>query len=264
MAGTRENERLAAALDYLRRGWSVLPIEPHGKRPLIPWRPFQSGIASADAVRHWFERWPDANVGLVTGGLSGLVVLDVDISHGGADSLAALEREHGALPITLEAVTGGGGRHIYFRHPGAPVMNRVALRPGIDLRGDGGCVVAPPSVHSSGRRYTWAARRSLDEVGMAPLPHWLRETAGSTHKGHSLVHWRSLVREGVEEGQRNASLASLSGHLLQRDVDPEVVLELLLAWNRVRCRPPLDDAEVARVINSIVRLHQRDDGTDEL
>jgi hypothetical protein len=70
------------------------------------------------------------------------------------------------------------------------------------------------------------------------------------------------VREGVEEGQRNASLASLSGHLLKRDVDPEVVLELLLAWNRVRCRPPLDDGEVAAVVESIVRLHQREDGAD--
>lgn len=242
----------------------MLPIEPHGKRPLIPWRPFQTDIVSADAVRHWFERWPDANVGLITGGLSGLVVLDVDISHAGADSLAALEREHGALPTTLEAVTGGGGRHIYFRHPGHPVMNRVALRPGIDVRGDGGCVVAPPSVHSSGRHYAWVSGRSPDEVPLAPLPHWLQDAADATHKGHSLAHWRSLVRDGVEEGQRNASLASLSGHLLRHDVDSEVVLELLLAWNALRCRPPLDDAEVVRVVDSIVRLHQRDEGTDPL
>jgi hypothetical protein len=141
-------------------------------------------------------------------------------------------------------------------------MNRVGLRAGIDLRGDGGCVVAPPSVHSSGRRYAWITGRSPEEVPLAPLPHWLQDAAGATRKGHPLAHWRSLVREGVEEGQRNASLASLSGHLLKRDVDPEVVLELLLAWNRVRCRPPLDDGEVAAVVESIVRLHQREDGAD--
>ncbi len=263
MARTQDSERLAAALDYLRRGWSVLPIEPRGKRPLVPWRPFQSGAASTDTVRQWFERWPDANVGVVTGGISGLVVLDVDTGHGGADSLAALEQEHGALPVTLEAVTGGGGRHLYFRHPGRPVVNRVGLRAGLDLRGDGGCVVAPPSGHPSGRRYAWAARRSLDEVPLAPLPHWLQVAVDSTRKGHPVAHWRSLVRDGVDEGQRNASLASLSGHLLGRDVDPEVVLELLLAWNRVRCRPPLNDAEVARVVTSIARLHQRDEGTEQ-
>jgi hypothetical protein len=114
LARIQESERFTAALDYLRRGWSVLPIEPHGKRPLVPWRPFQSGAASVDAVRQWFERWPDANIGLVTGGLSGLVVLDVDTGHGGADSLAALEQEHGALPVTLEALTGAVGATFIF------------------------------------------------------------------------------------------------------------------------------------------------------
>jgi hypothetical protein len=263
MARTQENERLAAALDYLRHGWSVLPIEPRGKRPLVPWRPLQNDAASVDSVREWFQRWPDANVGIVTGGVSGLVILDVDTRHGGAASLAALEQEHGELPVTLEALTGGGGRHLYFRHPGPPVTNRTGLRPGVDLRGDGGCVVAPPSVHPSGRRYAWDKQCSLDEVPLAPLPHWLLGAGDSTRKGHPTAHWRSLVRDGVDEGQRNASLASLSGHLLGRDVDPEVVLELLLAWNRVRCRPPLDDAEVARVVNSIARLHQREQGSEQ-
>lgn len=263
MVKIQENDRLAAALDYLGRGWSVLPVEPRGKRPLIPWRSFQSQAASRDAVTHWFQRSPDANVAIVTGHLSGLVVLDVDTYHGGADSLAALEEAHGALPVTLEALTGGGGRHLYFRHPGPPVMNRVGLKPGIDLRADGGCVVAPPSVHPSGRRYAWVTGRAPGEVPLAALPHWLLGAADSTRRGHTPAHWRSLVREGVEEGQRNASLASLSGHLLRRDVDPEVALELMLAWNRVRCRPPLDDAEVAGVVKSIARLHRHEPGADE-
>jgi hypothetical protein len=142
------------------------------------------------------------------------------------------------------------------------VLNRVGLRPGIDLRGDGGCVVAPPSVHPSGQHYAWVAQRSPDDVALAPLPQWLLGSPDLLHKGHTLAHWRSLVRAGVEEGQRNASLASLSGHLLARDVDPEVALELLLAWNRIRCRPPLDDAEVTAVVDSIARLHQREHGTD--
>ncbi|HTY93933.1 MAG TPA: primase C-terminal domain-containing protein, partial [Steroidobacteraceae bacterium] len=144
--------------------------------------------------------------------------------------------------------------------PGRPVMNRVGLKPGIDLRGDGGCVVAPPSVHPSGRPYSWVKRRTPDEVPLASLPDWLLAAAGSVRRGHPLAHWRSLVREGVEEGQRNESLASLTGHLLGRDVDPEVALELLLAWNRVRCRPPLEDAEVAGVVRSIWRLHEQEQG----
>jgi hypothetical protein len=73
--------------------------------------------------------------------------------------------------------------------------------------------------------------------------------------GRSLSDWRRLVREGVAEGRRNSTIASLTGHLLWHGVDPDMALELLLAWNRIRCRPPLDDAEVAQVVASITRLH---------
>jgi hypothetical protein len=86
----------------------------------------------------------------VTGAASDLTVLDIDPEHGGADSLAALEQRYGALPATIEAVTGGGGRHLYFAHPGGIVHNMVAIESGIDLRGDGGFVVAPPSTHPNG------------------------------------------------------------------------------------------------------------------
>jgi hypothetical protein len=76
--------------------------------------------------------------------------------------------------------------------------------------------------------------------------------------GRSRDEWRRLVREGVPEGQRNSTIASLTGHLLWRGIDTRVALELLLAWNRVRCRPPLDDAEVAQVVASIAQLHEHD------
>jgi len=168
-----DNERLAAARAYRARGWSVIPVEPRGKRPLIPWRALQTRQAPAAELERWFERWPDANVAIVTGRLSGLVVLDVDPRHGGAESLAAFEAEHGPLPDTLEVLTGGGGRHLYFRHPGGRVGNRVGLRPGMDLRGDGGCVVAPPSVHPSGQSYAWRQGRGPDDRAAAPLPRGL-------------------------------------------------------------------------------------------
>jgi len=246
---------LEAALGYLRRGWSAIPIERRGKRPLVAWLEFQDHAATPAQVEEWFARWPQANVGIVTGRVSGLAVLDVDPAHGGADSLVRLEAAHGPLPATVEALTGGGGRHLYFAHPGGRIGNRVGLYPGIDLRGDGGCVVAPPSVHPTGRRYVWAAGRAPDAARLAPLPQWLLSDSTSRRGGHPLAHWRELVRSGVGEGERNSTLASLAGHLLWHEVDPEVVLELLLAWNRARCAPPLDDAEVAGVVDSIARLH---------
>jgi len=103
----------------------------------------------------WWRRWPGANVGIVTGMASGLLVLDIDPRHGGVESLALLEREHGSLPETAEVSTGGGGRHILFLHPGFRVKNRANMMPGVDVRGDDGYIVAPPSLHASGRRYEW-------------------------------------------------------------------------------------------------------------
>jgi len=247
-----------AALAYAARGWSVIPIEARGKRPLVPWLEFQQRAAGADEIDAWFDRWPAANVGLVTGRVSGLVVVDIDPRHGGAASLERMRDEHGQLPRTVEAATGGGGRHLYFAYPGLPVANRVGILPGIDLRADGGCVVAPPSLHPSGRRYRWAPGRGPHEVALAALPGWLLPGAyGDGPRGHSLAHWRDLVRQEVAEGTRNNTLASLAGHLLWHGVDPQVALELLLAFNRVRCRPPLADDEVSQVVVSITRLHER-------
>lgn len=248
-----------AAVGYLSRGWSVIPIEPRGKRPVVPWLEYQRRLAAPDEVERWFARWPDANVGIVTGALSGLVVLDVDPRHGGDESLAEFEIEHAPVASTVAAVTGGGGRHLYFAHPGGAVPNRIGLAPGLDLRGDGGCVVAPPSLHASGRRYAWAPSRAPGEAPLAPLPRWLTAVGRdqAARRGHSLDHWRRLVRRGVDEGMRNATLASLAGHLLWHGVDPDVAVEMLHAWNRARCRPPLPDEEVLRCVESIVRTHAR-------
>jgi hypothetical protein len=249
------------ALVYSALGWSVIPMQPSGKRPLVAWRKYQQCIAGEDEIAHWFHRWPDANLGIVTGRISGIVVVDVDLRHGGPDSVAAAEVRHGALAPTVEAATGGGGRHLYYAHPGPMMANRVAMLPGVDLRGDGGCVVAPPSVHPNGRRYAWVACRGPGDVALAPLPpHFGGKRVASQATGHSPGHWRRLMREGIAEGARNNTIASLSGHLLRRDVDADVVRELMLAWNRSHCRPPLADEEVVRVVESIARLHERETG----
>ena len=146
---------MKAALDYGRLGWSVIPIEPSGKRPLVRWQVYQHRHPDATEVADWFRRWPDANIAIVTGVVSGVVVLDLDPRHGADASLQELEHKHGSIAETVEAWTGGGGRHLYFAHPGEMLHNRVGLAPGIDLRGDGGYVVAPPSVHASGASYRW-------------------------------------------------------------------------------------------------------------
>ncbi len=250
---------LEAALACLARGWSVVPVAAGEKRPLVRWQEFQVRRAAEDEVHAWYARWPEAGIAIVTGAVSGLAVLDVDTRHGGDDTLAGLEREYGPLPDTVEAITGGGGRHVYFAYPGAELRNRAALAAGLDLRAEGGLVIAPPSLHASGRRYEWEVSHHPDDTQVADMPGWLLRLARgeSPGHGHALAWWRDLVEGGVGEGARNSTIASLTGHLLWHGVDARVALELLLCWNRVRCNPPLDDDEVARTVDSIARTHAR-------
>ncbi len=172
-----------AALAYARDGMAVLPLhsiengactcrKPGCSSPAKHPRT-QHGLSEAskdeDTIRRWWERWPSANVGIATGALSGIVVLDVDPKNGGDDGLVGLREEYGDLPATRTVATGGDGSHFYFRHPGVEVRNsaqRVGL--GLDVRGDGGYVVAPPSLHASARNYEW-----LNDLEPAQLPDWL-------------------------------------------------------------------------------------------
>jgi hypothetical protein len=243
--------------DYIRRGWSIIPIIPRDKRPLVRWEDFQTRLPSEPEVSAWFRAWPDAGVAIVTGAISRVVVVDVDLQHDGESALNHIESLYGRLPKTLECRTGGGGRHLYFSHSGGLVRNRVGLLPGIDLRGDGGYVVAPPSRHATGALYAWADDAGPNYAALAPLPGWaVRHGIEQLPRvGRPIDHWRELVRKGVLAGERNNTIASLAGHLLRRGVDDAVVMELLLCWNRMRCRPPLEDAEVAAVVASITRVH---------
>lgn len=248
---------MKAALDYGRLGWSVIPIECCGKQPLVHWQVYRYRQPDTTEVSRWFRRWPDANIAIVTGVGSGLVVLDLDLCHDSDAALRDLMGINGPITRTVKVRTGGGGSHLYFNHPGNILLNRIGLAPGVDLHGDGGYVVAPPSVHASGKPYQW--ERSPEICGLAPLPEWLRETTqDQSCSGHPFSHWRRQLREGVVEGERHNTIVSLAGHLLRRGVEPEVITELLLTWNTTRCRPPLEQEEVVRTVTSIKRLYQQD------
>lgn len=246
----------ARAAAYLARGWAPIPLVPRSKRPLIAWETYQHRLPLPGEVARWWARWPEAGLGIVTGSVSGLIVLDVDPEKGGRASLAALEAEHGRLPATVQVATGGGGRHWYFRHPGGRFACAVGLRPGLDLRGDGGYVVAPPSIHPSGRPYVTVAGTPAEP---APAPGWLSALLppARPRPGHSPLWWRRLLAQGLVEGERNTKLAALAGLLLHHGLEPGTVLELLQGWNRGRCRPPLPAEEVERIVASIRRTRAR-------
>ena len=195
-----DSECLAAALAYAGRGWRVIPCAARGKAPLTAHGPKDSTVDQR-TIREWWARWPNANVGAVAGVESDFFVLDVD-GPAGEDSLVGLAREHGKLPSTIETQTGGGGRHLFFKHPGSPVRNSAGkIGKGLDVRGDGGYVIAPPSIHESGKVYTWAAGHTPDDLSVAGPPVWMINLIQPKER----VQRRSQL--AVSEGYAEAALA---------------------------------------------------------
>lgn len=158
---------IGAAREYAECGFAILPLAPRAKRPLTA-HGVKDATCDLATVRAWWRRWSDANIGIACRA-SGLVVLDVDPRHGGDDALFELERELGALPDTLRALTGGGGLHVLFKHPGVELRGEIAS--GVEIK-DAGYIVASPSVHPSGRAYVWEI--APGEGPLAPLSEpWL-------------------------------------------------------------------------------------------
>ena len=194
------------------------------------------------------------DLGIATGAASGFWVLDVDGEDGEA-SLRKLEAEHGPLPATVEVITGKG-RHSYFRigEHGA-IRNSVGeIAPGLDVRGDGGYVLAPPSIHPSGRAYAWSIDTAQE---FADAPDWLyallgNQDKGSTAKGKPLEHWHLLLNTSVRNGERNSTLASLCGKLLHSGLnDLTLLYDVMLCINLARCEEPLPEIEVESLVASV-------------
>jgi hypothetical protein len=209
-----------AAQLYASLGWAVFPCT--GKRPLTR-HGLRDATRDASEVCAFWAKHEDANVGVVTGAVSAIVGLDIDPKNGGDDSLARLEKENAPLPPTRTVRTGSGGRHLYFKHPGVAVPNSAGkLGRGLDVRGDGGYLIAPPSLHPDGGTYEW-----LDERDPVDAPAWLlalvvapkqepaaavpKERAdfgadGGSRYGLVALEEESLAVAATPEGSRNDAL----------------------------------------------------------
>ncbi|MCL6558359.1 MAG: bifunctional DNA primase/polymerase [Firmicutes bacterium] len=227
------------ALSCSARGWNVIPLRPRDKRPALPsWADYQSRRATEEEIREWWDRWPDANIGLVTGTVSGLIVLDLD----GPEAADFAKRQ--GVPPTVIATTGKGW-HVYFAHPGRVMQNAASLAgvKGLDVRADGGYVVAPPSVHPSGRVYQWVKGRSPDDVALAPCPEWLLELLANREGRNTDLQTKVnplAVLAGVPEGQRDVTLFRYACRLRAQGLTREETERLILEAAR-NCTPPFPE-----------------------
>ncbi len=256
------NIMLNAALWYAQHGFPVFPVHnvrgglcscgdvgcAHpGKHPRTA-HGFKDATRDPAQTQKWWKKWPDANIGVPTGPLSGLLVIDIDPRNGGDSSLDALVFKHGRPPATAEQMTGGGGRHIVFRDPGVAVPKELA--PGIDVKGTGGYVIVAPSIHPSGRPYVWDGLNGAKALlNVADAPAWLLERFTAerdrtrTKPTADGKRWTS--------GVRNSRLTSLAGTMRRRGMSQQSIEAALLEENHRRCDQPLPETEVRRIAQSI-------------
>jgi putative DNA primase/helicase len=228
----------AAAADYHRGGWCPIPIKKASKQTaLARLAPYLERQATTAELRAW--SW--SGVGIVTGRVSGVLVLDVDGPEGEAEL-----QKHGH-PATPMVRTASGGLHLYFRHPKHEVRTGIRVAPGLDVKASGGYVVAPPSVGANGRPYEWIV--STEEAELADPPEWLMRLLGPRQRKGAA----SAVGEQIPQGQRNQALTSIGGSLRRRGLGEAEILAALEVANERRCLPPLDSPEVEKIAASVAR-----------
>jgi hypothetical protein len=253
------------ALSYLNMGWSIIPVK-RDKRPFVPWQKFQKERPTDAMVRKWWKDYPDANIAVITGAVSGIVAIDIDSENGAMAYRSLFGEIHG----TCRQNTGkDGALHLIFKHPGKALGNTARQADDVDTRADGGYILVSPSIHPSGKRYEWAVdpRESIDDLMDLPkdVLNYFWESSGSNGNGSKSgkrkekdPDWVSKALEGVSEGERDDVCASLAGYYLRLfNGDPEQTLVILEMWNQ-RNRPPMEWKQVRKVVNSIAKNYGKE------
>lgn len=234
------------AREYVNQGWSILPVRPDEKRPYMNnWLQYTHVRADRDTVDNWFNNLSGAGVGLVTGKVSGVVVLDVE-----NDCPIPIEDLLRKYPTNLYSRTGSGGYHLFYTYPHnvGRISNRVRIFEGADLRADGGFIVLPPTMHACGNRYEWVSRGP-----MGAFPRELLDMQSSPRQEEG-DGWIAEALRGVSEGGRNDTCARLAGYFFKKGLEGDIVEALLQEWNE-RNDPPMPAREVTTTVHSIERSH---------
>lgn len=262
------NPFLAAAQTYLTLGYHPIPCAPKEKRPLVPWKDFQTTMPTPEQLASWWQRTPDANVALVLG--RGRFAVDLD----GGDAAEQLLADAGiALPHDAPRSRTGGGYHVFLSSYTA-VPDRIGLlttdghKPQVDIRGIG-IVVAPPSIHPNGATYAWLSPLTekppyaplglMDLIGKAPAP---KTAAMQEVRPSGDRFWVADALRGVGEGQRDQMCTRLAGFFLKKQIDVETVTTLLSTSFAPACQPPFDPRDVEKCVRSIAQRHAVADTAD--
>ena len=240
------DEILKTALEYADRGYSIIPVQ-HNKKPFIKWTRYQTEKADPDRIRRWFEKWPDANIGIVTGEISGITVLDPD-TQTGIGALNELIPEHLTTPV---ANTPKGGQHYYFKYePGLPNKSRILTD--TDIRNDGGYVVAVPGSNGNGKNYAWVEGLSLDEVEPARMPAKLLDEMRAC-KADSRPHFK-----GVENIEKKECIIENVCLLGEEDKNSDNKRQQMTTFDNISFNEGQRDESLFHVANCLIRGGMKD------
>lgn len=239
------------ALEYAKRGFDVFPLKRNSKYPMKDFSWDKLATREEEKILAFWKDNPDANIGIATGARSGIIVVDVDVKNGahGEDSFNALLISRGDFSDTPTSKTPSGGFHLLFKHPGIEIRNSASkLDDGIDIRCDGGYIVAPPSI-CDGKRYEWDKDHLLSKTEILEMPQWMIDILLADEKK---VETEQQEPSGkIPSGKRDTHLTSLAGTMHKRGMGYDAVLAALLEENKNKCVPPLKEAQVIKIAKSI-------------
>ncbi|MDB6459779.1 MULTISPECIES: VapE domain-containing protein [Blautia] len=240
-----------AAIEYAKKGFAVFPLKYRDKVPLTR-NGCKDATTDAAQIKAWWQKYPNANIGLATGSVSqNVFVIDLDIDEDrgidGYHSLEDWQREHGDFPETWTAITGRGGYHLYYRGNGK-IKNRAGIIDGVDIRGNGGYVVAPPSIHKNGNRYEW--EYSPDEFEIAKADNNVEYFLNHDDQKQGAAFTMPNI---VAAGQRNQMLFRFACMMQAKGASDQSVFAATMAENESSCSPPLTEQEVKVIVSSATR-----------
>lgn len=242
-----------AALELSRMRLAVFPLKPNKKEPATKHGCKDAALIGAEDA----EQWGNHNIGIATGSINGIIVIDIDMDEdSGKDGFRWLrkwELEHGPLPETWSVCTPRGGMHYYFAYNGSDIRNSTDEDKAIDIRGEGGYVVAPPSRTRVGG-YEWEV--APQDVPIAPVDihvmDFIRSVSGAN--GNSEKFELPTV---VTSGARNDTLFKLASSLQAKGMEDSLILDALRGANSSRCKPPLSEQDVLKIWNSVVNRYEK-------
>ena len=240
---------LEQALHYLKTyKWSIIPIQKGSKKPAIQsWTKYQTQLPSEDEVRAWWGMWKDANIAVVCGQVSGIIIVDIDSGHGEVDTKGL------QLPPTLAQTTGSGGSHLVYKWRKGLAHMQAGIRKGVDIRSDNSYAVIPPSIHPNGKAYEWVD----EDMEIEDAPSWLEVTEDSP------TDWNKFFTDKNDQGIRNMSATQLAGKIMYEmsyALWEPLGYPTFQEWNKNYNKPLLEPEELRNVWESIKRTHLKNNG----